>query len=136
MAEQEIYKVELVGPQNKIKKTNENGFQKYWRPAVAVVYLLICIFDFIIAPSWVGLQRETTEQLVKSIKDLPTETQIILATDAPRWEPLTLMGGGFFHIAFGAIITGAAVTRGMEKTARAKNENKEPPIIQEGPQEQ
>ena len=132
MTEQKVYKVRLVGSNNKIEKTNESGFQKYWRPSVAVVYLLICIFDFIIAPSWVGLQRETTEQITNSIKDLPTETQIILATDAPRWEPLTLMGGGFFHIAFGAIITGAAVTRGMEKTARAKNESNEPHIIQEG----
>ena len=118
--EQESYRVELVQFDSGEKK-GDHPLQKYWRPVMAITYILICLFDFIIAPSWIGLARDSIQEKANAISDLPVETQVILAQDRPQWEPLTLMGGGFFHIAFGAIITGAAVTRGMEKTARERS---------------
>lgn len=36
------------------------------------------------------------------------------------WTPLTLIGNGMFHLAFGAIIAGAAITRGYEKRERVR----------------
>ncbi len=32
-----------------------------------------------------------------------------------QWNPLTLLGAGMFHLAFGALLTGGAVTRGFAK---------------------
>ena len=37
------------------------------------------------------------------------------------WRPVTMHGGGLFHISFGAILTGAAVVRGFERREIVKN---------------
>jgi len=34
------------------------------------------------------------------------------------WEPITLLGGGMFHIAFGAILTGAALKPTQTRTQK------------------
>lgn len=87
-----------------------------WRIVAAFVYLFICLFDFVIAPSWVGFHRETTAELVMAIKDLSPSVQIILA--APKsfeWNPLTLIGAGIFHVAFGTILGASAWSHGRER---------------------
>jgi hypothetical protein len=49
------------------------------------------------------------------------------ANDAFRqWAPLTLQGGGFIHMAFGAILGISAWTRGKEKIAQVENGSAEP----------
>jgi hypothetical protein len=61
--------------------------------------------------------------MLKHLKELPVETQpeFIRTILAPRtWTPLTLQGGGLFHLSFGAILTGAAYTRGLEKIEKIR----------------
>jgi hypothetical protein len=50
-------------------------------------------------------------------KDVATFATTISQTAqaTKQWNPLTLLGGGMFHMAFGALLTGGAVTRGMAK---------------------
>lgn len=61
-------------------------------------YMVICVFDFIIAPIlWSILQA--------SYKGNITEA----------WQPLTLQGAGLFHLAMGAILGVTAWSRGQEK---------------------
>jgi hypothetical protein len=64
------------------------------------MYFTVCITDFILFPIlWsVFMARYGT------------------ATDL--WDPLTLQGGGLFHISMGAVLGVAAWTRGQEKLAR------------------
>lgn len=80
----------------------EDPIKRYWRPTAAYLYLLICLFDFVLAPIYI---HHTTILL--------TETQQHDFTK--EWKPLTLEGGGLFHLSFGAIIGVAAWTRGQEK---------------------
>lgn len=78
----------------------EPAFHKKWRPAMAWSYMVICIFDFILAPIfWSVLQA--------SYKGNVTEA----------WTPLTLQGAGLFHLAMGAILGVTAWSRGQEKLA-------------------
>lgn len=89
--------------------------------ASVLVYLGICIFDFIIVPGWIGLNRDSYQILVPLIAELdPLVAQTIVAR--PQWDPLTLKGGGLFHIAMGAIITGG-VFKGEGKFAGLINKH-------------
>ncbi len=68
-----------------------------WRPAMAWLYVLICAADFLIFPAaYTSIQYNTATSLI-------------------QWIPLTLQGGGFFHIAMGAILGITAYSRGKEK---------------------
>lgn len=84
---------------NKKSQESEHWLQKYWRPAMAVQYFIICMFDFMLAP--IGLA------VYAAIRDIPYIA----------WHPLTLEGGGLYHLAMGAILGVAAWTRGQEKVA-------------------
>jgi len=85
------------------KIADENWLQKYWRPAMAVQYFIICLFDFMAAP--IGLA------IYSAIRDIP---YIV-------WHPLTLEGGGLYHISMGAILGVTAWTRGQEKIVSIQN---------------
>ena len=89
-----------------------------WRPVAALTYLLICVFDFIIAPYNGQAQPHDLAEIFKYILQMPTEQQseaLSIMYAKGQWQSLTLQGGGLFHIAFGAILGAAAWTRGMEK---------------------
>ena len=80
-------------------------YKKIWRPLCAFVYLSICLFDFIIFPvyletqkDWVGLEEKAQIAMIEK-----------------QYNPLTLRSGGMIHLAFGSLLTGAAVTRGLKK---------------------
>lgn len=89
----------------------------HWRALSALTYLVICVFDFIIFPSYIGLNRVGIEQLSLFISDLDVTTQAKLMDIAYRsHSPFTLQGSGLFHISFGALLTGAAVT-GQQKSS-------------------
>lgn len=78
-----------------------------WRPMMAVTYMMINIFDFILFPVMFTIVQFW-------------ETQA--ANDAFRqWQPLSLQGGGFIHLAFGAILGISAWTRGQEKVEAVKS---------------
>jgi hypothetical protein len=63
---------------------------KKWKYLMGYMYMGVCIFDFIVAPVlWAVVQFWEFEA----------------ANDAFRqWNPLTLQGAGFFHMAMGAVL--------------------------------
>ena len=86
-------------------KAVEDWMTKKWRPMMAMMYMSVCAFDFIIAPIlWAIVQFWETQA----------------ANDAFRqWQPLTLQGAGLFHMAMGAVLGITAWSRGQEKLAGA-----------------
>ena len=88
--------------------------QGAWKTAAAYVYILICIFDFLIMPAYMVYNNRDFSEKVISIMDESNRKyalDIIDRLSLRNWEPVTVYGGGvIFHIAFGAILTGAAVT--------------------------
>ena len=98
----------------KLTKKEEDWMSKKWRPMMAIMYMMVCIFDFIIFPIMF-----TAVQF--------WETQA--ANDAFRqWNPLTLLGGGLFHVAMGAVLGVSAWSRGQEKIAGVANNNATPQL--------
>lgn len=91
----------------KKEETKSDFMTNRWRPMMAIVYMAINICDFILFPVlWAVVQFWETSA----------------ANDAFRqWQPLTLQGGGFIHMAFGAILGISAWTRGKEKIAQVEN---------------
>jgi hypothetical protein len=86
------------------EKKKEDWMNSKWRPACGWMYILVCLFDFVIAPVlWSVLQ---------SISHGSVNTQ---------WQPLTLQGAGLFHVAMGAIIGVSAYGRTQEKLGGANN---------------
>jgi hypothetical protein len=87
-----------------LKQDKEDWMTKKWRPMMAIVYMMINLFDFIIGPILYNLlQYWNPGQMIG------------------MWQPLTLQGGGLIHIAFGAILGISAWTRGQEKVASINN---------------
>lgn len=71
-----------------------------WRPLMAISYLVTCICDFVLFPIlWSVLQAMSAGQVTS------------------QWLPITLQGGGLYHIALGAILGIAAYGRSQEKIA-------------------
>jgi hypothetical protein len=84
-------------------KEQEGWMQKKWRPMMAIMYMCVCICDFILFPVLFTIVQFW-------------ETQA--ANDAFRqWAPMTLQGGGLFHMAMGAVLGITAWSRGQEKIA-------------------
>lgn len=83
-----------------IKK--QDWMQTHWRPMMGIMYMLVCVFDFVIAP------------ILWSI------AQIIGAGEVSmQWSPLTLAGAGLFHMAMGAVLGITAYGRSQEKIKQA-----------------
>jgi hypothetical protein len=87
----------------------DSWLQQYWRPMMAVIYMAIILFDFIIFPIFWSL------------------IQVYGVTGAVsiQWSPMTLLSGGVFHAAMGAVLGVAAWTRGQEKIQRVRTEYEE-----------
>jgi len=82
----------------------------HWRWTALIVYLLICFYDFLFVPVWYGLNRPDISELMKIVNET-SDTLVkldLLKTLVSQHSPFTLMGGGIFHLAFGAILTGSA----------------------------
>ena len=89
-----------------------------WQALAGVVYLIICIFDFVIVPSWIGFNRIDIQEILAVSKETITEPAVqmmLIENLTQQHTPFTLQGGGLFHLAFGALLTGSALTPG--KTA-------------------
>lgn len=87
-----------------------------WRWAALSLYLLICFYDFMFVPIWYGLTRPDVTSLLMLVKD--TDEVLVqlelMSMITSQHSPFTLMGGGLFHLAFGAILTGSAVGMGRK----------------------
>lgn len=80
----------------------ESWMQSQWRPMMAMVYMIVILFDFMFGPIlW---------SLVQAIS--------FAGTTIVPWHPLTLEGGGLFHVAMGSVLGISALTRGQEKIKR------------------
>jgi len=105
----------------------EPWYKKMWRPMLAGTYIIIVVFDFLIMPIVVEQYnaKETNTSAVElalKFKEPTAQIQALkMFAEKRTWNPLTLLGGGLFHLAFGALLTGAAVTRGLEKKQHAAN---------------
>ena len=86
-----------------------------WRWTALSVYLLICFYDFLFVPVWYGLNRPDISAFIEVINTTPhvLVQMELMKTLTAQHNPFTLMGGGLFHLAFGAILTGSAY--GMSK---------------------
>ena len=85
------------------KKPDEDWMTKRWRPMMAIMYMICCLMDFAVFPIMFTIVQfwETAIQ-----------------NDAFRqWAPITLQGGGLFHVAMGAVIGVSAYGRTQEKVA-------------------
>lgn len=101
-------------------------YQSVWLPFAAATYIVICIFDFILMPVYVTAHNSRIENAVLKTLDSKDAAEfadgLVKANQAARqWNPLTLMGAGMFHLAFGALLTGGAVTRGMAKRSEVES---------------
>lgn len=77
----------------------EDWMARKWRPAMGWMYMTVCIFDFILFPMmWAAVQAIDAQGSVTS-----------------QWSPITLQGGGLFHVAMGAVLGVAAYGRTQEK---------------------
>lgn len=79
----------------------DSKFLRSWRPTAAYVYLIICMFDFVIAP--------ILTMLLPEYYNLNVQYQ--------QWKPITLDNGGIMHVSFGAILGVYAYGRTKEKLA-------------------
>lgn len=77
----------------------ETWVQTKWRATMGWMYMIVCVFDFIIFPILWSMLQSTTH--------IPVT----------QWDPLTLRGAGLFHMAMGAVLGVAAYGRTKEKLA-------------------
>jgi hypothetical protein len=79
-------------------KMSENTIKAKWRPLMGIVYCLVVLFDFMIAPILWALFQAQVHGSVGAV-----------------WEPLTLAQGGLFHVCMGAVLGVTSWSRGQEK---------------------
>lgn len=80
------------------KKSKDDWMKTRWRPMMGWVYMVTCLFDFVIAPIFWAIQQAVINGKVDG-----------------QWQPLTLEGAGLYHLAMGAVLGVAAWSRGQEK---------------------
>jgi hypothetical protein len=85
------------------RKTDEHWIKDHWRPLMAWQYFAVCLFDFLVGPVLNGIFHYYANQPL-----VP-------------WTPLTLQGGGLYHVAMGAII--GITSWGRTKEKMSINEN-------------
>jgi hypothetical protein len=91
--------------EKELKKKEDDWMTKKWRPMMAMMYMICCLCDFALFPIMFTIVQfwETAVQ-----------------NDAFRqWVPITLQGGGLFHVAMGAVLGVSAFGRTQEKIAGA-----------------
>ena len=85
----------------------------YWRWTALITYLVICVYDFMVVPIYYGFARMGLDLAdymghIQAIED-PMVQMEYLKKLVSQHEPFTLKGGGLFHLAFGALLTGSAL---------------------------
>lgn len=90
-----------------IQSIEEDGSQKffikYFRETAGAVYLIIVLFDFLVAPVLTAIYYAYTKQLYA------------------EWTPLTLQGGGMFHISFATILGISSYMKGVSSVETIRN---------------
>jgi len=92
---------------------SDHWMQTKWRPAMGWMYMVVCSFDFVVAPIMWSVLQAISKGVVST-----------------QWQPLTLQGAGLFHLAMGAVLGIAAFGRTQEKIAgTATNSIPETPTV-------
>lgn len=89
-----------------------------WQRTAAYTYIAICIFDFMLVPMWFGIVRAYLDpfELIKQMLVLDPAVQVqMIQAYTFQHEPFTLKGGGLFHLAFGALLTGTTIFSNTNK---------------------
>jgi hypothetical protein len=90
-----------------------------WKTLLAITYAAICIFDFVISPIMWNIDREHAMALANTLaNDATANKDIAMKMLDSAWRthvPYTLQGTGMFHLAFGALLTGSAISKFREK---------------------
>lgn len=109
----------------------EQWYSKSWRPAVAFVYMAICVFDFALLPLYFAYINHAVliTHLADAALKFPPEHQMAALRqmhDMLAWQPVTLQAHGFFHGSMAALLGVSAYQRSKEKIAKLKNTKDEP----------
>jgi hypothetical protein len=106
-----------INKETDINKMEEKWFN--WKVMTAYIYLFICMFDFVVMPIYIQMDySHTKKQIAELIEHEPNKDFVIQVMDkvpVKQWQPVTLVGGGLFHMAFGGIIGGIGITKGLER---------------------
>lgn len=93
----------------------ENKTLEPWKPIAVAVYLVICSFDFWIMPIYKTYLNQVFLQ--DTVKQLDPENRSYILELIDRiaiddWEPVTVSGTGgiIFHLSFGTLLAGTALT--------------------------
>ena len=81
-----------------MEENKEDFMTKYWRPMMAMTYMATCLFDFIVGPILYNMLQYYNP-----------------GQNLDMWQPLTLQGGGLYHIAMGVVLGISAHGRTQEK---------------------
>lgn len=97
----------------------------HWKHVAGYAYILICLVDFVVMPIVLHNDRIVTRDVIieQVVENADLALELIDRNRVYEWSPMTMVGGGLFHISFGAILTGAAVTRGFERREIVRNGN-------------
>jgi hypothetical protein len=89
----------------------EHWLNSYWRPMMGWSYFAICLFDFLVAPILWTLAQATFHGAIQT-----------------QWQPITLLGGGLYHISMGVILGVSSYGRTQEKLSGVANNNMPSPM--------
>ena len=84
----------------KKEEKKEDFMTSKWRPMMAISYMAICLFDFMVGP------------ILYNILQYMNPGQHL-----DMWQAVTLQGGGLYHLSMGAIIGITAFGITKEKLA-------------------
>ena len=76
----------------------EDWLNAKWRPMMGWMYVIVCLFDFVGAPVFWSILQAIAHGAVTT-----------------QWAPLTLQGGGLFHLSMGGVLGISAYGRTKEK---------------------
>lgn len=103
------------------KDAEGNWLNRNWHALCGIVYLVICLSDFVLMPSFYEMRnvRENAQVIVGLALKFPDGATQITALNTLReqrtWQPITLAANGLFHLTFGAIL-------GVGVWARSRND--------------
>ena len=110
----------------------------HWRSVAAIVYLFICLCDFVVMPAYreYSYTKMPLTEMLAAARSMPDsasqiETLRLLKADRP-WTPIT---SEIFHLAFGAILGVSALPMNrsinMAANRREEDEEDDEPVVRE-----
>ena len=88
------------------EKKKNDWMNNQWRPMMGWMYMVVCITDFVIFPVLWSIIQVTHSGKVDM-----------------QWVPMTLGGGGLFHLAMAAVLGLAVYGRTQEKITGTMGNN-------------